>query len=203
MALILILVFIVFGILYNTGSFTINLDRNLYFKQGIIIYDNVDYKVFRSELYAKSLEYFDNISHKWLPGDLHEHNGGSHNGNNYLAYTFYIENMGEHETEYYSEIIIDEVIKNVDEAIRIRVYRDDEIITYAKIGTNGEPEPGTVPFETDTLVARRHIENFKPGDSSKYTIVLWLEGNDPECTDNLLGGNIKIHMDFKSEIVEK
>ena len=40
-------------------------------------------------------------------------------------------------------------------------------------------------------------------DKSKYTIVLWIEGSDPECTDNILGGEFKVHMDFKSENTEE
>ena len=138
-----------------------------------------------------------------MPPDLHEHEGGSHNGENYLAYTFYIENIGELDTYYYTEIIIDDVIRNVDEAIRLRLFKNDEVFTYAKIGKNGKPEPNTIAFESDTLIARSRVSNFKPGDRDKYTLVLWLEGNDPDCTDNRLGGEIKIHMEFLSEVVEK
>ena len=47
-----------------------------------------------------------------------------------------------------------------------------------------------------------HIENFGPGQIDKYTIVMWVEGSDPECTDNILGGEIKVHMEFNSEFVE-
>ena len=31
---------------------------------------------------------------------------------------------------------------------------------------------------------------------------MWLEGSDRECTDNLLGGEIKLHMEFNSEFIE-
>lgn len=31
---------------------------------------------------------------------------------------------------------------------------------------------------------------------------MWLEGNDPECTDNILGGEFKAHMQFNSEHVD-
>ena len=202
--LLLLILYVVLGIIYNTGNFTITLDRNLYFKRGLIIYDNPEYKVFRTELYASSLEYFDNISYKWLPTDLAEQsNGGSHNGNNYLAYTFYVENQGELLSDYWSEIIIDDVIKNVDEAIRVRVYKNGKEVTYAKMGKNGKPELGTTAFVSDTIIGRDHVENFKPGDINKYTIVVWLEGSDPDCTDNLLGGEIKMHMQFISEIIEE
>src|SRR5574344_576769 len=101
--LLLFILYVVVGIIYNGGNFSITLDRNLYLDRGIIIYDNPDYKLFRSELYAKTVDYFDNISYKWLPKDITEHNG-SHNGENYLAYTFYIENQGKDVSDYWSEI---------------------------------------------------------------------------------------------------
>ena len=199
---LLFITYIVMGIVYNRGNFSITLDKNLYFEKGIIIYDDTNYKVFRTELYAKTIDYFDDISAKWLPKDLNDYDG-SHNGDNYIAYSFYIENIGEAVQDYWSEVIIDDVIKNVDEAARIRIYKNGEYLTYAKIGANKKPEKDTIPFQDDSLVTMDHVENFKPGDINKYTIVIWLEGTDPECTDNILGGEIKLHMAFNSENVEK
>lgn len=201
--LLLLLTYFVVGIIYNSGNFSITLDGNLYFEKGLIIYDDFNYKVYRTELYAESPKTFDNIYYKWLPNDLHNHNGGSHNGKNYLAYTFYIENTGEQTSDYWTELVIDDVIKNVDEAVRVRVYKDGQSTTYAKKASNGTDEPGTVSFETDKLIVREHIVDFNPGKLSKYTIVLWIEGSDPECTDNILGGEFKVHMDFKSENTEE
>ena len=201
--LLLLLAYFVVGIIYNSGNFSITLDGNLYFEKGLIIYDDFNYKVYRTELYAEAPKTFDNIYYKWLPDDLHDFDGGSHNGKNYLAYTFYIENTGEQTSDYWTELVIDDVIKNVDDAVRIRVYRDGQSVTYAKRSTNGAAEPDTVPFESDELIVREHIINFSPGSISKYTIVLWIEGSDPECTDNILGGEFKVHMDFKSENTEE
>lgn len=200
--LLLIIIYFVVGIIYNSGNFSITMDKNLYFEKNLIIYDSPIYKVYRTELYAKAPNTFDNISYKWLPENLDDLGGGSHNGQNYLSYTFYIENMGKDISDYWSEVIVDDVIMNVDEAVRIRVYRDGEAVTYAKLSARGTAEPETVPFDSDELVVREHITNFKPGDISRYTIVLWVEGSDPECTDNILGGEFKVHMDFKSEFVE-
>ena len=199
--LILLLTYIVMNIIYNNGNFSITLDKNLYFAKGIVIYDDPDYKVFRTELYAKAVDYFDNISYKWLPDNLDDVNS-SHNGDNYVAYTFYIENTGTDISDYWYEVIIDDVIKNVDNAVRIRIYKNGEYVTYAKIGINGQPEKETVPFINDELIAFEHRENFSPGDIDKYTVVMWIEGSDIDCTDNLLGGEIKVHMEFNSEFIE-
>ncbi len=197
--LLLVVLYMVIGIVYNNSNFSITLDRNLYYDKGIIIYDDPDYKVFRSELFAVSPETFDNISYRWLPSNINESKGGSHNGRNYLAYTFFVENMGYDTADYYSEIVINDVIKNVDEAVRIRVYKNGVDTTYAKKSSTGEAEKNTVPFLEKDLIALDHVENFKPGDIDKYTIVLWLEGSDPECNDNILGGEIKMTMNFNSE----
>lgn len=200
----LAMMYFVVGIVYNNGNFSVTLDKNLYFTKGMLIYDDVNYKVYRSELYAETPQTFDNISRHWLPNNLHEHGGGSHNGDNYLAYTFFIENQGVDVTDYWYEIIIDDVIKNVDEAVRLRIYHDDEEVTYAKLSAaTGKPEKDTVAFVSDELITREHVTNFKPGDISKFTVVMWVEGSDLECTDNILGGEFKVHLDFKSEFIDE
>ena len=200
--LFLLLAFIVMHFIYNNGNFSITLDKNLYFERGIIIYDDPDYKVYRSELFAAAnMEFIDNMLQWWLPNDLDEHDG-SHNGDNYIAYTFYVENTGTDTSDYWYMVLIDDVIRNVDDAIRIRIYRNGEPTTYAKIGADGNPEIGTTPFVNEELVTFYHREKFKPGDIDKYTIVVWVSGPDRECTDNILGGEIKMHMEFNSEFKE-
>ena len=38
--------------------------------------------------------------------------------------------------------------------------------------------------------------DLKPGDVDKYTIVTWIEGNDPECIDDIMGGFVKMQWLF-------
>ena len=83
--LLLLLTYFVVGIIYNSGNFSITLDSNLYFDKGLIIYDDFNYKVYRTELYAEVPKTFDNIYYKWLPDNLDEYEGGSHNGDNYFG----------------------------------------------------------------------------------------------------------------------
>ena len=37
-------------------------------------------------------------------------------------------------------------------------------------------------------------ENFKPNDVDKYTVVVYLEGDDPQCINDILGGEMKMDM---------
>ena len=84
----------------------------------------------------------------------------------------------------------------MERAIRIRLYVDGVPTDYAYPRTDGieGPEPGTEAFLTGSTVCKKEIGNFRPGDITKYTIVVWLEGNDPECTDQIVGGTVKIDM---------
>ena len=57
-------------------------------------------------------------------------------------------------------------------------------------------EKGTKEFYSSTVAAIGRIDNFKPLDQTKYTIVIWIEGNDPDCIDELIGGTMKVDMSF-------
>lgn len=195
--LLLLILYFVMGIVYNNGNFSITLDKNLYLDNGIIIYDDFQYKVYRTELLAKAPETFNSIKEIWLPEEIKDYEGGSHNGDSYLVYTFYIENTGDEVAGYTREVIIDDVIKNVDAAIRVRIYKNGEYLTYAKLSSEGEVEPNTIPFIDNKIIMSEDVTNFKPNDIDKYTIVLWIEGEDPDCTDNILGGEFKVRMNFK------
>jgi hypothetical protein len=54
-----------------------------------------------------------------------------------------------------------------------------------------------VSFEDDIIVASGRQTEVDPSDVHKYTVVLWLEGDDPDCTNELIGGHIGLEMNFK------
>lgn len=198
-------IFLVLSLAYNGGSFTVSLDPNLYTKSGIVIYDDealAEYEHDKRILYAKELEFMDNISIKWLPEDINESTGGSHNGDNYLAYTFFVENRGNEVQNYWYEMYIDDVIKNVDNAVRIMVILNGEKTVYAKAAANGQAEKDTKMFYKEEQPILESREKLEPGKKDKFTVVIWLEGDDPECVDNILGGEIKVHMEINEEHIE-
>ena len=74
------------------------------------------------------------------------------------------------------------------------------------MAADGNPEPLTEAFKIDTKrpikgqsVVIKKRENFSPRDTDRYTVVIWIEGDDPECLDNLIGGAIKMHMIITEE----
>ena len=70
---------------------------------------------------------------------------------------------------------------------------------YAYARTDGVegPEPGTVAFQTGNTIVKKVVRDFAPGAITKYTVVIWLEGSDPDCVDKILGGVFKIDMNLE------
>ena len=198
--LFLINVYIILAIFYRGENFTVTLDSEYGREGGLVIYEEQANKYFRTFLRSKDIEFFTDISINWLPENIDNEGEGSHNGRNYIAYTFYAENMGQDTINYWTTIEIDDVIKNVDEAIRVMVFKNGQRVVYAKNNrVTGQPEPNTVPFHDEDTIMLEVAENFKVGDIDKYTVVIWVEGDDPECKNDLIGGEIKMHMTLTEE----
>lgn len=200
MVLFLVNVYLILSILYKGENFTITLDSEYGRESGLVIYEQLENKLTRTYLKSADIEFFTDISVNWLPKNIDNEGEGSHNGKNYIAYTFYAENQGQDTINYWTAIEIDDVIKNVDEAIRVMVFKNGNKVIYAKNGRGtGKPEPDTVPFYDEDTVMLEQRKDFKVGDVDKYTVVIWVEGDDPECKNDLIGGEIKMHMTLTEE----
>lgn len=192
-------VYLILYVVYNESSFTINVDKDM-LKSSIFLTEDGSLENKTRKLTANAAEYMDNISVKWLSEDIDVEATGSHNGNNYFAYTFYLVHDGENPINYWYEIAIDDIIKNLDKAIRVMVYHNGEKTIYAKANEQtGLPEVGTKKFYSSDIAVLVERKNFSPGDKDRFTIVVWIEGDDPDCNNELLGGGIKMHMDITEE----
>ena len=80
------------------------------------------------------------------------------------------------------------------------IYFNGNKSVYAKVNSyTKEPEKDTFPFFNESTAVLEQRKDFKPGDIDKFTVVIWLEGDDEDCTDNILGGEIKMHMEIREE----
>lgn len=200
MLVFLLVIYFVLKIVYETGRFTIVLDSASDMKGALIMYANKDEKISRRTLQADVLDFMTNISGDWIPENINDEADGGHNGDNYIAYTFYVENVSDETIHYWYRIYIDDVIKNVDEAMRVAIYLNGNKTVYAKKNrSTGKPEKNTVAFKDEENVMLEQRKNFKPGDVDKFTIVIWIEGDDPQCIDDLIGGEMKMHMTITEE----
>ena len=200
----LVVLALAFGVLFalsfmqeNMGNFTINLNRLELFRRGVAIADNGDFNNATARLAADALDNGTNIATEDLPDNLDDIDG-SHNGKNYVAYTFYIRNAGKTDLGYSAKLKVVSASKGVEKAARVRVYRNGEPTTYAAAAANGNPEPNTEPFASKDVVTTISHKNFRVGDVDKYTVVIWLDGDDPECVDKIIGGSVEFGFDFDS-----
>ena len=197
MSLLVLLLFfsILYLILYvvnSNGYFTIKLDKNLKAERHILLSSDSEFSAETVEIKVKGLEYMDNITESWIPIDEVIQKEGDNSADNYIAYTFFIKNDGENKVDYKNKIVIESVIKNVDEAVRVALYTNGERKVYAKKAKDGNAEPNTISFLSNRLVMQQDRDNIKPGEIDRYTVIVWLEGKDPECIDDIIGGEMKM-----------
>ena len=178
----------------SNGYFTIKLDKNLKSERHILLSSDSEFSAETVEIKVKGLEYMDNITEGWIPFDELISKEGDHSDDNYIAYTFFVKNDGNENVDYKSKIVIESVIKNVDEAVRVALYTNGERKVYAKKAKDGNAEPNTISFLSNRLVMQQDRDNIKPGEIDRYTVIVWLEGKDPECIDDIIGGAMKMSM---------
>ncbi len=188
------LLYLVLYVVNSNGYFTIKLDKNLKAERHILLSSDSEFSAETVEIKVKGLEYMDNITESWIPMDEVIKKEGDNSGDNYIAYTYFIKNDGEQKVDYKSKIVIESVIKNVDDAVRVAVFTNGEKKVYAKKAKNGKEEPNTIVFLSNHLIMEQERNGLEPGQIDRYTILVWLEGKDPECIDDIIGGEMKMSM---------
>lgn len=194
---VLLILYIISLLVSKWGDLVIEIDRPLQ-NRGIVLSTDPKFETKSVALSAKQVQNVTNITYSWLPTDLDTSTDGEHNGKNYVAYTFYCKNEGDVEVDYRATLDISGVAKSADEACRVMVYKNGEPNIYAKPQYNdrSKPEQDTTMFVDEKIVMTTKTENFKPNDVDKYTVVIWIEGADAECVDEIRDGWVRMKMLF-------
>jgi len=220
----LALLFLVSYLTELSGAFTINLTADMQ-RAGFVLSETEGFEKTGSRLFSDRVEQVNNITLEEVGRDVDEHDG-SHNGPQYIAYTFYIKNNGDKPADYKYTLKMVESTMNVDKAVWIMLFEDGHQVIYAAPSADGDEERlfgysveppffqtaydkdtqyyerngywglATTAFVGENIIVQGMVEDVQPGDAHKYTVVVWLEGNDPECTDDIFGGFAKYSMDF-------
>lgn len=116
-------------------------------------------------------------------------------GQQYIAYTFYLKNVGDEAVDVeYSINIIDDY-KKIGMATFVKVIEfetnNDDVMLVPLRGINYSKSL----LESDSnRIANVIIENFKPGDIKKFTFFVWFDGE--YSTKEMMGGAIKLEWVF-------
>lgn len=199
MMLLVVILFIAAFAQEKMGNFTINLDRLELYRRGISIADNGDFDGATARLTAATVKDATNISIEDLPQNLDSAKDGNHNGKNYMAYTYYVRNAGKEDLSYIARITLDSCSKGAEKAVRIAVWRNGKRVIYAAPAKNGGTEQNCKNFKSDDVVCEYEEKNFLVGNVDKYTIVIWMEGDDPECVDSIIGGSVELSMHIDTD----
>ena len=115
------------------------------------------------------------------------------------AYTFYIVNDNEEALDIKATLSYSNVTRDLDKAIRVMTVssKNDKTVYQAKDDVEkdyGAAYPNIQLFPSTEECYNEMILGIEPGDSVKYSVLFWLEGNDPDCVDSILGGTIKFSL---------
>lgn len=180
----------------HMGQFTINLNRVDMWRRAISMSETADFANPTSRLTVNTIRRTTNISINDIPWDEVDIGDGDKSGKDYICYSFYIRNGGIEDVDCSVDLKMVYKSKGAENAIRFALFKDGVRTIYAMPAKNGSPEPGTTPFESDKLIMHDVLEDFVVDEVHKYTVVMWIEGDDPECINDIIGGSVRFEMDF-------
>ena len=207
----------------KSGEFVISIDRGMA-NDGFVLSETTDFSEKLITLNGDVVAGATNISIYDIQRDVMNVDG-KHNGINYLAYTFYIKNETGQERDDQYQLHLKRATKGAENASWIMLYHNNVQTIYAMPDKDGNPEKiysgnkfpfmeyaselvketkldeekyqlEAVPFLSSDVVCAGMRENIQSGEYDKFTVVIWMEGEDPECVDDIIGGNIEFSMSF-------
>lgn len=234
--------FVVSEITKMKGHFTVNITPEL-FKEGFSLGDSLseDGKInnHTSNLRGDTPENAPCASITEIAKNVDQIDG-EHNGGNYFAYTFYIENRNDEPASYAYELRINSQSQDAAKVAWAMLFIDGKAAFYAKAtddgdnqtlpdrddNTRGYTEPPfidvaaypneqyeliksmpsglsyyrliAIPFESDDVITSGVHTAMESGGIHKYTVVVWIEGDDPDCTNDMIGGHFGVEFNFIS-----
>lgn len=206
--IILYLLFYFFSLLGDEGDrgdFTVAIDGSS--RNFITLSETADFDDPAIMLVGTSQHDMWHCTKEWIPEGIHsEAIGGAHSSTepSYLAYTFHLKNTSDEEIRYtydldFVEEYVPSELRAID-ALRIMVIRNGEELVWAKSPIDNTPlEAGTLEFIGEDEIIEQKGNAVAPGGVDKFTVVMWFEGNDPECVNDIFDSKLKFGMDFTVE----
>ena len=182
--------------------------------RGLLLSESKEFTDMQAVLSGASCDEMGDCTYTWLPSATElDSVDGSHNrsnGKEFFAYTFYVKNVGDVDVSYTANLMVESVKLEADEAMRVMIIKDGgEPTVYAKpkrgtddvFDINDKYDRDDKLFINDSTIMQEKNVLTKAGSYHKYTVVMWLEGWDPDCVNDILGGSIKLSMKFDYDFV--
>jgi len=134
----------------------------------------------------------------------------SESGNEYFCYAkernpIYLSDTDTRTQEWVSGG--DNVVKDIVVDPNAPVSMQREIDTARMMGTYSDEVYSDylwkcINFQSESVVVDSEYSDIKIGEKIRFSIVIWLEGTDPQCTDDVLGGKVSMEIKFESRAKE-
>ena len=192
----------------NVGCFTISLAEDVT-NQSIYISTDLTFSWYSPRLICYSFANAQSIIYPVIKTGYIRETNGIYKGNNntYIGYTYYIKNMGDESVNLNVAMNVAQADKNAEDAVwvwyfegnndstgRIFQKKDTSVDSTTWQGYSGYREREY--FQDEYTVFNEVMDNLEPGEVRKMTLILWLEGQDPDCSDNVIGGKINFNIEY-------
>lgn len=125
---------------------------------------------------------------------------------NYMGYFFYVKNVGLEAVNVDVSLNITASSHYTERSLRAWIFTGEEDASgtvYQLADTTNfayTDYPETVNFVSESVIMSDTILNFGSGEVIRYDIIIWIEGQDPDCVDygtySILKGSIALGMNF-------
>jgi len=216
-SLILLIIFAGFTIYGNkVGNFVVNVGSQSDIKLSLSAKQDLSEQTDR--LVYGSLMELNDTSYGFLPDDIAKGDLGNvsdKKDSRYLAYSFYLINNSDRALDYDMDMVLIDTVGDPLGMIRIMVIEETNSTNdrsnriYALEESNEDNQQKLqkelekiTPYQTKPfLVDGKNlfsitVKDFQEGAFTRYTIVIWIEGCDPDCNNGHLGDRIKFQLNF-------
>lgn len=208
----------------SSGEFIIRVDHPG--EKFLVLSETTDFSEELITLKGRAVPDADNISIFDIDPQV-AYKDGEHNGPDYIAFTFYVKNLNPDPITYTYSLNIQKATEGIENAAWVMLYHNGKQQIFAKESSSGTSESQfaewqfpfredaldpqqyifheatgmyqlqTKKFASETMVAMGQREELPSQEYDKFTVVVWLEGEDPECVNDILGGTIEMMMRFR------
>lgn len=185
----------------NAGNFVMSVDTAARLR-GITMSLDPEFETSTSRLMSDPINSARDVTYSWIKREEIIATPGNYVDidHDYVAYTFWVMNEGFETVDLSYYVRITEEYSELSSAIRVLIIDDGVETLYMKEDTVEKDYSRWMPeaehFLTSATVMRKVIPDFNPGEKRAFSIVIWLEGHDPDTNDEILGGMIKMTMNF-------
>lgn len=152
---------------------------------------------------------------------------GAQDITNLTAVSFYVRNNGTQPQDFKWTLLHNRSTRNVDKACWLVFFVEDKAWIYSMANTENPDQPEklegmlmtpfrnnladpfqyggveddatltAIPFEGDRIIHEGSQLAFAPGEVKRFTAIIWVEGDDPDCTPDILGGHAGFGVSMK------